>query len=104
MSGEETKTEITTLNSTGTISSTSSHPPDWIPEPSVVDPSLLQPLSTFGDENLYIFVEEYNKLQQALKKSHESEARFIVKCKSLQKQTRAHQHKYNALHTMHQAD
>lgn len=50
------------------------------------------------------FIEEYAKLQQALRKSHESEARFINKCKSLTKQTRAHTHKLTALSALHQAD
>lgn len=50
------------------------------------DPELLAPLETrIADVNLDQFVSEYFKLQKALETSHESENRFLAKCKELSK-------------------
>jgi len=81
------------------------HASDLLPEATRWDESLVRPLQlALGEELLLPFVEEYAKLQQALLKSHESETRFVNKCKALSKQTRAHTHKLTALHAIHLQD
>lgn len=78
---------------------------DFIPEATRFDDALTKPLSLgLGEDLLLPFVEEYAKLQQALVKSHDSETRFVNKCKALTKQTRAHTHKLTALHAMYLQD
>ena len=78
---------------------------DFIPEATRFDEGLIKPLSLgVGEDILLPFVEEYAKLQQALMKSHDSETRFVNKCKALTKQTRAHTHKLTALHAMYLQD
>ncbi len=78
---------------------------DLLPEATRWDESLVRPLQlALGEELLLPFVEEYAKLQQALLKSHDSETRFVNKCKALSKQTRAHTHKLTALHAIHLQD
>lgn len=79
---------------------------EFDPKPSKFDSALLQPLSLLDAdvEHIEQFAEEYKKLQQALRKSFESENRFINKCKSLTKQIRASSHKLTALSSLHQTD
>jgi len=79
--------------------------PDSIPSATAFDDSLLRPLHQgVGEEILLPFIEEYAKLQSALTKSHESEQRFVNKCKTLLKQTRAHSHKITALQAIQAQD
>lgn len=63
---------------------------EFVPKASKFETSLLEPLSLMdaNTEHIDQFAEMYNKLQQALRKSHESENRFINKCKTLTKQIR----------------
>ena len=78
---------------------------DFLPEATRFDEALIKPLAIgIGEDILLPFVEEYAKLQQALIKSHDSETRFVNKCKALTKQTRAHTHKLTALHAMYLQD
>lgn len=78
---------------------------ELLPEATRFDPALVRPLQLgLGEDLLLPFVEEYSKLQQALLKSHDSETRFVNKCKALTKQTRAHTHKLTALHSIHMQD
>jgi hypothetical protein len=89
----------------GASSSSVSHLLEFLPEATRFDDALSRPLALgMGEDILLPFVEEYAKLQQALSKSHDSENRFVNKCKALTKQTRAHTHKLTALHAIHLQD
>jgi hypothetical protein len=79
---------------------------DFAPKASKFEASLLEPLSLLdvSTENIEAFGEEYSKLQHALRKSTESENRFINKCKTLIKQIRSSSHKLTALSSLHQTD
>jgi dynactin complex subunit len=46
------------------------------------------------------FIAEYEKLQQALRKSHESETRFVNKCRELTKQIQTSSEKTQVLNNM----
>jgi chromosome segregation ATPase len=57
-----------------------------LPQIHSFDPELLAPLETrITDVNLDQFISEYFKLQKSLETSHESENRFLSKCKELSK-------------------
>jgi chromosome segregation ATPase len=79
---------------------------DFVPKASKFEASLLEPLSLLdaSTDNIEPFGDEYSKLQQALRKSHESENRFINKCKTLIKQIRSSSHKLTALSSLHTTD
>lgn len=88
------------------ISSKAAELLEFDPKPSKFDSALLQPLSLLDADAEHIeqFADEFKKLQQALRKSYESENRFINKCKSLTKQIRSSSHKLTALSSLHQTD
>ena len=61
-----------------------------IPQATPIDLSLLEPFVISDKHNSIVelnqFKEEYQKLQLALRKSHDSENRFVNKCRTLSKQ------------------
>ena len=61
-------------------------------------------VETGAAADLERFVEGYEKLQQTLKKSLESEAKFMARCKLLAKQIQSHLSKLAALQADQNAD
>lgn len=79
---------------------------EFIPTNSKIEPSLLEPLNldSLDPQDLSLFAEEYAKLQQALRMSHESENRVVNKCQAQMKAIRSSQHKLTALASLFQTD
>lgn len=79
---------------------------DFAPVSSKLEPGLLEPLDLMGldAQDMSVFADEYAKLQQALRMSHESENRVINKCQAQLKAIRSSQHKLTALASLYQTD
>eukprot|EP01083_Nonionella_stella_P201161 736033_1 len=72
---------------------------DWEDEfqEKKIDESLFEKLEDPTGGSMAKFIQEYEKLQQALKKSHQSENRFIKKCRELTEGIKAAQDKSDEL-------
>lgn len=65
-----------------------------------LDEGLLREIIDTTGGALQPFIQEYEKLQHALKKSHDSETRFINKCRDLSKNIQVGHEKAQVLNAM----